>query len=87
MSKKVYVRLIYAEKCSDCAQVKIDLERAIEDTQVECFVEKILYTNPEAIKDFVAPLRYYADDPDNTLSTGVKSALKRINESLPAESL
>ncbi|MFC1557079.1 DVU0298 family protein [candidate division KSB1 bacterium] len=41
---------------------------------------EIGYNNPEAIKDFVGCLSHYADDPDEYLRTGVRSALKRIKE-------
>jgi len=41
---------------------------------------EIGYHNSAAIQDFIGSLSYYADDPDNTLSTGIKEALKRINQ-------
>ncbi len=42
---------------------------------------EIGYSKPEIIEDFIGCFSYYAEDPDETLSTGVKAALKRINES------
>lgn len=44
-------------------------------------VGEIGYNNPEAIDDFLACFSHYANDPDETMSTGVKHALERIHES------
>ena len=84
---KVYVRLIYAEKCSDCAQVKQDLERAIEKTEIDCFVEKILYKHPEAI-DLALRYKEISDIPcliiGNGLAifNGTKYTVEKISNAL-----
>lgn len=44
-------------------------------------VGEIGYSNPEAIDDFLGCFSYYANDPDETMSTGVRRALERIHES------
>ncbi|MFC1492892.1 DVU0298 family protein [candidate division KSB1 bacterium] len=42
---------------------------------------EIGYANYEAIRDFLPCLEHYTEDPDHTLSKGVKDAFERIRQS------